>query len=68
MPGDAPPIHALFVVSGGANGSRDVAAITQRLTARAATATGPVDYKYPENERLRRFSASTTFRRARFWL
>jgi hypothetical protein len=39
MPGDAAPVHALFVVPGGANGSRDGAAITPRFTARAATAT-----------------------------
>jgi hypothetical protein len=47
MPGDAAPIHALFVVPGGANGSRGVAATTQRFTASAATAavkntTGPM--------------------------
>jgi len=39
MLGDAAPTHTLFVVSGGANGSRDGPAITQRFTARAPTAT-----------------------------
>jgi hypothetical protein len=42
MPGDAAPIHTLFVVPGGANGSRDGPASTQRFTADRAAAGQPL--------------------------
>jgi hypothetical protein len=53
MPDDAAPIHALFVVPGGANGSRDGAAITPRFTASSEGGNpAPFGYIYLAHRRL----------------